>query len=357
MKRVLYIGWIGFENLGDELMYDLFKEHFAVLGEGYSLDFVNVEMKYLKNVSPGDYDLFVLGGGSILNGPGVTISPYVIDFLYNAVMLNKKVMMWGTGIDWLPKSSISLLENPQERFPLNMSDLTLMKIRTVFSQSIWSGVRGPLTKKIFDQIDPSNQIEISGDSAFLLKLERKKIPDRKVIGVNWGTSFNNVYGQNEESVEDQLALALQTLIAQGYKVHLFLVWQKDMEASVRLYHKINDSDHVTLPVLYGQNELMERMQDFEYTINFKLHANYLSLAAQVPFIALGYRFKIYDFIKSIEADSLVVDMDSATIAEDLLQVHEQLLSNKDTFMSKIETKRNLYAQRLLEPFAAKLYLH
>ncbi|MEK4026742.1 polysaccharide pyruvyl transferase family protein [Sporosarcina sp. FSL W7-1283] len=357
MKKVLYIGWIGYENLGDELMYDLFKEHFAVLGEGYSLDFVNVEMRYLQNISPSDYDLLVLGGGSILNGPNATISPYVIDFLYNAVMLNKKVMMWGSGIDWLPKSSISLLENPQGHFPFNIPDLTREKFRTVFSQSIWAGVRGPLSKEVFDRIDPSNGIEISGDPAFLLNPEKKRKPEQKIIGVNWGTSFNNVYGQDEEGVEDQLATALQSLIAQGYKVHLYIVWQKDLEASIRLYHKINDSDNVTMPTLYDQNELMARMQDFQYTINFKLHANYLSLAAQVPFIALGYRFKIYDFIKSIDAESLLVDMDSTTIAEDLLQAHELIVSNKDILMTKIETQRNLYAKRLLEPFAAKLYLH
>ena len=82
MKKVLYIGWLGFNNLGDELMWEMFRE----LSEKYldptkyqvipSLPGVN-----LKDLSP--YDVVVLGGGSL-------IIPGYIDLLHQAVKERKK---------------------------------------------------------------------------------------------------------------------------------------------------------------------------------------------------------------------------------------------------------------------------
>ena len=360
MNKILYVGWVGYNNLGDELMFDLFKEQLSLLGKEYKIDYVNCEKRYLDNAFCSEYDLIVLGGGSILNGPKFTISPIIIDFLYQALMLDKKIMMWGTGIDWLAASTISALEKKQE-ITLAIPESLRMKIKTVFSESVWSGVRGPLTLEVFNRIGVSKHMKICGDSAFLLDSGPKSATvinqNQQTIGVNWGTSFDYVYGKNEQHVEDQLASALQELIRQGYKVYFYIVWKGDIDAVKRLYHKVNRNESTVLDTkLYDRHDLMDVMKQFAFTINFKLHANYLSLAAQVPFIALGYRFKIYDFVKSVDLEQQLVAMDGDQIYEEILNAQANIMADRDSILTTMEKYRTLYAKRLQEPFAANLYL-
>lgn len=367
MKKVLYIGWIGYENLGDELMYDLFKEEFLTLGDTYTLDVANVEHQYLKNVSIQEFDLIVLGGGSILSGKDNFVHPYIINYLYDCILLGKKVMIWGSGIDWLPKNYIEQLEENTEILLPNLDRLK-KKLAVVFKESVWSGVRGPLALKLLEQYGVQN-CHVSGDPGFLLNLDHLTSKDRvqlklssdkedeKIIGVNWGTSFNNIYGEDEQKVENELANALNELIEKGYHIYLYTVWHRDLPAIERLYSKLLDSTKVTLDrTLYNHNELLSLMQNFAFTINFKLHANYLSFAAKVPFIAFGYRFKMFDFVKSVNLENFIISTDESNISEQILLKEADLLNNRSKIKSNIDFYLNLYRDRLKEPFKNKLYL-
>ena len=367
MKKVLYIGWIGYANLGDELMYELFKEEFKQLGASYSLDVANIEPKYLKNVSIKDYDLIVLGGGSILGGKGNYIHPYIINYLYDCILLNKKVMIWGTGIDWLAKELIDQLEN-NIKIPLSGSDKLKEKIQIVFKESVWSGVRGPLALKLLEQYGVEDS-QISGDPGLLLNLDHISNQDQvafdlgsdqqtqKVIGVNWGTSFNNIYGEGEQKVEAQLADALNKLIDQGYHIYLYTVWQADLPAIERLYAKLDKPAKVTLDkTLYNHHQLLSLMKNFTFTINLKLHANYLSLAANVPFIALGYRFKVFDFVKSVDLEEFIISTDESNISESILAMEANITDQSTEIKSNMESYLTLYRDRISKPFKDGLYL-
>lgn len=362
MKKVLYIGWIGYNNLGDELMFDLFKEQFATLGDSFKLEAVNIEHQYLKNVSIRDYDLIVLGGGSLLGGVENFIHPYIISYLYQCILLNKKVMIWGTGIDWVPKSLIEPLEN-NEKIQVEISPSFKKIIDVVFKESVWSGVRGPLTLKILEQYGVEN-CHISGDPGFLLEPAQSssnETPllenDRKIIGVNWGTSYNNIYGQDEVKVEDQLATALNQLIEQNYHIFLYTVWGADIPSMERLYSKLKDHSKVTFDkTLYNHNELLTLMKKFHFTINLKLHANYLSMAANVPFIALGYRFKVFDFVKSVDLEDYIISTDDANICEKIINLESEITQNYTTLKKKMDGTLKEYRNRILEPFKNGLYL-
>lgn len=368
MKNVLYIGWIGYKNLGDELMYDLFKEQLLTLGDSYHLGAVNIEYKYLKNVQLENYDLIVLGGGSIFGGSGNLIHPMIIDYLHHCIKLNKKVMIWGTGIDWAPKSYIKLLTE-KEDLPLTIPETLKSNIISVFKDSVWAGIRGPLTLNILEQYGVQNGY-ISGDPAFLLEpsqlsneslvqLDTALLEQNggKIIGVNWGTSFNNIYGQDELKVEDQLVKALNELITKGYHIYLYTVWQEDIPAIERLYSKLIDADKVTIDkTLYNHNELMALMQNFTFTINFKLHANYISLAANVPFIALGYRFKIFDFVNSVNLEDYIISTDEQNITDQILSMESDIINKQTSIKSTMSSNLALYRKRIIEPFKNKLFI-
>ncbi|MFC5364930.1 polysaccharide pyruvyl transferase family protein [Peribacillus frigoritolerans] len=113
-------------------------------------------------------------------------------------------------------------------------------------------------------------------------------------------------------MENALLQVSKKLIKSGYKILLY-VWGSDREASKRLYDKLNDPLNVTYdPSLYSEEELIEKLSVCSLSINFKLHANILSLAGNVPCIALGYRFKVFDLFQSLGLENLVVSTDSDT---------------------------------------------
>ncbi|MET3321390.1 UNVERIFIED_ORG: polysaccharide pyruvyl transferase WcaK-like protein [Peribacillus simplex] len=367
MKKVLYIGWIGYKNLGDDLMFDLFKQNLISMGENYKLDVVNNEKIYLEKYPLDPYDLIVLGGGSILSGPGHIVNPVIINTLYKAISLNKKVMIWGSGIDWVPKEFIESLKNNKE-LNLMVAENVKNKVKDVFEKSAWAGVRGPLTLDLLKSIGINmNKIHVSGDPGFLLRKNISKIntinqnsvgnKEEKIIGVNWGTTYNIIYGKDEIKVEDQLVSALQALIQKGYKIYLFIVWGMDLEATERLYNKINNEENVILDInLHHQDELISIIENFSFTINFKLHSNYISLAAHVPFVALGYRFKVFDFVKSSGLDEFIISTDSNTIVEQIINLESIIAKNRSSIINTMKIQQNLYSQRIRVPFENNLYI-
>lgn len=363
MKHVLYIGWIGYNNLGDELMFECFKEQFYQLGDDYRLDLVNNEKRYLDNASLQAYDLIVLGGGSILSGANHPIQSYIIDALYQALQLNKKVMIWGSGIDWVPKSYLTDGQNI-DFLKTNGWKSFHEKLNTVFRESSWSGVRGPLTKQLLEQAGVKKDVVISGDPAFLLQHGTDKNPfpapfhpDDKVIGVNWGTSFHNIYGRNEITLEDQFADALNQLIADGYKIYFYIMWHADLEHTKRLAAKLSDKASWQIDdTVYPAASVLSLMTHFDFTINFKLHANYLSLAAGVPFIALGYRFKIFDFVRSVQLEKMAIATDDANLVPQIISLEKKISKNRSDIIETMDKQRQAYRLKLIEPFEQGLYI-
>lgn len=367
LKRILYIGWTGYGNLGDELMFDLFRSKTTALGEPFRLDAANNEYRFLKNARLSNYDLVVLGGGSLFSGPRNCFQDYIFDTLHRAVGMGRKVMIWGSGADSVPKSMLASLERDGGRgeLPLKLPDAVRRNIREVFEKSVWAGVRGPLTLALLQRAGAGGNLHVSGDPAFLLDAAaaappavRRDQPARgPIVGVNWGTSFNRIYGGDEAKVENELASALARLLRKGYTVYFYVVWRRDLEATQRLYNKVrSQGDAVLDPTLHHQNELIALLSRFAFTINFKLHANYISLAAQVPFIALGYRFKVFDFAKSVGLEDFTVATDDGAIGERIGTLAERLEREKAHIAETMETRRAQYAARINEPFEHNLFL-
>jgi len=365
LKKILYIGWIGYKNLGDELMFDLFKECLLPLGKDYTLDVVNNEAVYLEHYPLSGYDLIVLGGGSIISAPDQMINPVIVNTLYKAIKLNKKIMIWGSGTDWVPQKYLLDLQKEKE-LNLALNENLVEKLNEVLAESVWTGVRGPLTIQLLKNlgVDVGN-IRLSGDPGFLLQTGQPAHfhhpflieQSNKIIGLNWGTAGHNIFGNNEIHVENQLVTALNSLIQAGYKVYMFVVWQNDLYPSERLYNKVNDPQNIFLDKkLHNQEELMNLIHHFTFTLNYKLHANYLSLASKIPFIALGYRFKIFDFVKSVDLDEFIISTDSNEICDDIMKLEKNISINRDEIIKKMISKQSAYREILNEPFENKLFI-
>lgn len=348
MKKLLYIGWIGFNNLGDELLWNIFKEKCRIyLGEK-QIDITpsvpGVDLKDLKK-----YDMVVLGGGSLL-------LPGYLQILQNALHQGKSVAIWGSGVDWIEKKNLDLLISDQlHSLEQNFQKKDIEILEEVIEKAWFVGVRGPLTKKAIEIMignEKAQKVEVIGDPGLLLQKPQFNKKE-KIIGINWGTTFNRLYGGNEATVEDQLVNAVKELIKSGYQIWIYTVWGNDIPHCERLYTKINDPENVILDKnLYKESALMEKLSRCKGTINFKLHANYLSLTANVPAIALGYRFKVYDNAASLGFEHLVVSTDSQQITQELLQCVDIIEQNETKIIEQYLTAKKKY-EPLLESLFKK----
>ncbi|MDF2648085.1 MAG: polysaccharide pyruvyl transferase family protein [Paenibacillus sp.] len=353
MRTIFYIGWIGFGNIGDDLMWDVFLECANEIMPDQPITVVpSMPGVSLQDVAA--YDVVVLGGGSLL-------IPGYVDVLYNALKQGKQVAVWGSGADWLSKSDmLSLLSGDIDKLHYQATSEHRMMLKKIFNDALFAGVRGPLTKALLEQLEvESDQIQTSGDPGLLLKPDLLEPPinahiwpsTERIIGLNWGTSYNRIYGEQEEAVEDQLAEAAKRWIQQGYKLYLLYVWGPDRAALVQLANKIGSPDSVRIaPKVYSHQALMRIMKRCAFTVNFKLHANVMSAVAEVPFIALGYRLKTFDFMESIGRASYVISTDETQIADKLENLSIRVQENWELDKHQLQSKISSFQTCLKTPF-------
>lgn len=349
MRKVLYVGWIGFNNLGDELMWKAFEQLAHELLDPQKVQIIpSLPGVDLQDLSP--YDTVVIGGGSLL-------VPGYVDVAYRAVQQKKQLLIWGSGYDTqepVRLDAAGRLDHAQ----MGESDRMREMLREIGQHASFFGVRGPLTYQYLQASGVGGHLHIGGDPGMLLMPPSTPSPEqvdskqnRPVIGINWGTSYNRIYGKNEAEVEDALAYAGRKLIEEGYDLYLYTMWGPDGNANKRLYQKIACPERTTLDlVVHDHTEMMRRIQAWEATINFKLHANVLSAACGIPFVCLAYRFKCVDFIHSLDVAELAVTTDEQDLAQRILSRAKYAISYKDTIRSSIASKQQQMIDNLRAPF-------
>lgn len=346
MKKVLYLAWIGFNNLGDEWMRAMFEQlaKLHLSPEEYQV-IPSVPGVDIKDVTK--YDTIVMGGGSLL-------IPGYLDILHDAVRQEKRILIWGSGHDRLHPLSFGSHAPPE-------SEGFCLKMKEVVDHAAYCGVRGPWTIEYMRQMGVAmDRVTLSGDPAMLSSPPAADSDDEQTgerwIGINWGTSYNRIYGKDEAYVEDQLASAARFLIEEGYKIYVYPVWGPDREACKRLCNKIGASDKVVYDAgVHSYEKYLQLMKRFDLTINFKLHANVLSAAADVPFICLGYRFKSFDFAHSIGLPQLAISTDAAQLAERIRDTAAYALANKRSIIEQIGSHRQAVTASLEKPFLERLF--
>ncbi|MFB9327345.1 polysaccharide pyruvyl transferase family protein [Paenibacillus aurantiacus] len=357
MRSVLYLGWIGFNNLGDEWMWEMFRDMAAAELEPAAYRIVpSLPSVDWKNVA--SYDSVVLGGGSL-------IIPGYVELMHKAMELGKKTMIWGSGHDRLN----ALLPGDGGTV---MSDAAIesedyrRKLDEVIAYSGYAGVRGPWTLQYLKELGVRTEgVDISGDSAMLMIAPEpmpQEEPDAKTghasvrrIGINWGTSYNRIFGGSETYVEDALAQAAKALIAQGYSIYLYSVWGPDRDALQRLHSKIGNPDKTVLDTnVYEAAQYVRLLQTFEATLNFKLHANLLSAVAGVPFGCIGYRFKSFDLLYGLGLPERIVSTDDPQLAARLEQLAIVPPQERVRLAGVLAAKQQETRDSLARPFRERL---
>lgn len=338
MKSILYLGWLGQNNIGDDILYELFEHMFYKYNqnsEKVRIEAFSTDPSYKLNIS--SYDLIVLGGGSLLH------LPFWMRICSEAIKQNIPVLSWGTGIDGFYKgehlNSIVI--------PSQLSN----QFNKVYEQFKYISVRGPFTKNALLNIGVKNEIDEIGDPAliyadeFLVGQKDLKRNNKNIL-INWGTSYNNIFGKNENKIEDELASVAKSLISKGYMITLYPIWTEDIGPVKSLGKKINDKKCEVITEVFDAKTLQKLISQSYMTINLKLHANILSASANVPFISLAYRGKCFDFAKTVDCLEYALPTDQVT-SKQIMQLVESVEDNYQNLLNRFKNAKEKYYPKII----------
>ncbi|MFS0864950.1 polysaccharide pyruvyl transferase family protein [Fredinandcohnia sp. 179-A 10B2 NHS] len=342
VKNVLYLGWLGKGNVGDDVLFELFKTMFYKYGHYTNhntvanIDAYPTVQNYKIDIS--NYDLIVLGGGSLIH------LPYWLKICVQGIESGIPVVSWGTGLDGAYKkehlNSVSLGDQDESHF------------RAIYEHFDYISVRGPFTKNMLTNIGVNRKVYEIGDPALAYASEifgdQLEIDEnsRNVL-VNWGTSYNNVFGRNELAVEDELVVVIHSLISKGYTVTVYPIWTEDIAHVRRLAQKVNDNRCEVITEVYEAKILQKLISKSYLSINFKLHANILSASANRPFISLAYRGKCFDFAQTVNCSEYAIATDEVTSTK-VMDLVDEINMNYEDIVGRFKDAKEKYYPKLVD---------
>lgn len=353
--KLLYIGYLGFNNIGDEVCYESFVQSVNrwsnVVEKVIPYDIK--ENKGIRHLlSSESIDAVILGGGSLFQGD------IFLSLAEEAVNLGLPIYSYGTGIDYLTEDTIQDFINGKSfeaQTFFNNRRIDTKRIKSLVDAFTYTGIRGPLTLQFLKGLSPvRSSIEIIGDSGFIYAPEIDNyimdnyLNDTKnpLVAVNWGTTYNKLFGFNEDRLEEQLLESCLYLISKGYHIVIYPMWDKDIQSCRKLYSRLNNNEQVTLiPEVCNSSQVYSFLSKCHFSINLKLHANILSAAAITPFIQLAYRSKGFDFALSINQVDNTLYTHSTDILITVKEKEKNITRYRKKYTKVLNKEKEKYTQK------------
>ncbi len=324
-KRLGYVGWLGYGNIGDEAMYAAFQKLFSpacVLPFKRSRKIDVMEKAGLLK----SYEAVVLGGGSLIN------SNKYLEIFKAAQNSCQKYFVLGAGV-----------RNPdfwKGRF--KSGDPKLMEWTRCLEQCGFVGVRGPISQEMLKN-QGFNQAKVVGDLAFFLAEEtiQPKVKTKRV-GINLGTD-GQLWG-NEESVLDFVVSLSKILMDKGYQVTLLPAWKKNLpyieEAAKRIGNGVEIfKNYHSLP------DVMKLLKECDFFIGEKLHSVVLASCVYTPAIMLAYRTKCLDVMSALDLQEQCMRTDELSL-DKAVSLINSFETQTEVYQRKVKNKMDYYKKTL-----------
>lgn len=277
-RRAAYLGWLGHGNLGDELLYQAFRQAFAPV-EILPAIRHRTGAAVQKLLDRRLYDASFLGGGTLINTPRHTAFRELLRSYPPGIV-------FGAGV-----------KDP-EQWARWGQESTLPKWLPVLRDCAFVGVRGPLSAALLQE-QGLKGLRVIGDPAFLFAdpmPPRKE--GRKVLGLNAGVSRGYVMGGEPQVLERLAAFAAQAA-REGWRVRLMSVWPPDDDYLEELGRKAG----LLEPAVYRAHQQPERLwswlREVDVFVGEKLHASVMALCSGTPTVMLEYQAKCRDAMLSL----------------------------------------------------------
>ena len=238
-------------------------------------------------------DLFVLGGGGILyEGP---IESYLRDVNW-AKELNVPVMVYAV--------SVGPLKTPQAK---QLVVETLNKVDRIT-------VRESEARRVLQELGVTQEIEVTGDPALLLKPQSFTKEMLKKEGIDNGTHLVGFSVRepgpaapdlNIEQYHGILANAADFMVERYDARILFVPMEggqnKDPQHSHAVISKMANAQRATvLKGEYSSGEIAGLMKHMSFAVGMRLHFLIFAAIQKIPFVSLPYASKVSGFLADLE---------------------------------------------------------
>jgi len=296
-RAIHYTGWVGYQNLGDEILLEAARECFAPAEVAYLRDFGNPLIQRL--IDTKRHQVAMLGGGTQIGMP----SP--IERFKGALARSAAGIVFGAGVT-------PALTGPIPDW-LAAWGQVLKPLRYV-------GVRGPESAATLQRVGVDAQV-LGDPVCWFSQPPSFWKPQRGLIGLNVGHSHGHMYGQ-ESTIQTQLASLARELVAQGNQLEFFCVWPEDLATTKKVAADAGIVDPVIHEIYEGAARFQLAVSRMQVFVGIKLHAVALAMCSNVPSLMVEYRPKCREFATTMGVEKYCVRSDSLSVPQMLALVEE-----------------------------------
>ncbi|MGA8114956.1 MAG: polysaccharide pyruvyl transferase family protein [Actinocatenispora sp.] len=331
--RVLYVGWTGRGNLGDD-----------AIAEALTPRLSNVEPWHVPTDVAGFARRIAAGGTvhagnrALLLGGGTVIGRRNWRMLLRATStLLARRRPWhliGAGV-----------EDPAFQGRNSFSDSgELARWVDTCARFERVTVRGPRSAELLASVGVA--AEIVGDPALLHEAPPVSARDR-LVGVNLGFG-DDLWGHDHDRVVGATADLVRGLVADGWSARLLVINQADRRYAEDCLRRAGiPADRAEIRGTDTVADYLTAAGECTVLVAERLHALVLGAIVGTPLVGLEYQPKCADFLRSIEATRHNYRTDAVS-AEDLRAAVDDLTARHDTESSRLTGQVEVLRGRLRE---------
>jgi polysaccharide pyruvyl transferase WcaK-like protein len=270
-KKLIYYGFLGDGNFGDEMVFmatkNLFKDCVVIPYQRHMPFMIKLYCKLFNDNING----IIIGGGTIIRS-------FSADKIYykKLVSQNKPVFFHGTGADE------------------HLMDKVFWP--SILTSDFYGGLRGPQSQLALEQI--GFNFKQIGDAGLYLKESANPVKKKKVIIVNFGThkALQVLLYSRSQIIE-----FLKEQVTKDYKIVYLPLHSIDFDLGKSLRVEIPELELLDIATSYKKT--LELMSEAEFCIGERLHFIVMSILANTNFISINYDDKHADFLKSLDLEN------------------------------------------------------
>ena len=337
-KRVLYFGWLGEQNFGDDALFYAIGKLVSSRARLYGSNMAD------KVIAKGVlerhyYDQLMLGGGTFINR-----NESVVEYLDDKMGKIKELVVFGTGV-----SSREFWE-----YMGGWQDMSEAWKR-ILSRSCHIGVRGPTTLAYLKELGIENALVIGDPVLYLGRENVESKPRTKTIGVNFGFSGDRLWGKSDLEFARKLLGICSLLIEEGFNINFFSVWPKDSQFMRSCLDDFMPAykGEIFDAWKYSVDDAFAYFDWVDLFMGEKLHAGIAAACTHTPFIMFEYRPKCRDFMESIGEEAMNIRTDSVD-SDRVMSLVEALYKDVPAYQERLQKKIAFYKGEL-EGFADRVF--
>jgi hypothetical protein len=338
--KTAYIGWLGYDNLGDEIILDAHKKLFP------SLDFIPYEKRdfahaYHSLRRRSFYKAGFLGGGTLIDG-----TEYWLRRVEDLLNQNIPVACFGTGVSFDEFKCIN-----------NKPSLYLNRLKAALDQFQFIGVRGARSADALASIGVT-RTQVVGDTA--LALAPQKISphaDTNRVGICFGLSSSSPIDGDEQEYMKEMIKFVRLLLYKGYEIVLLPIWREDIASNINLMSAVNHPGCTIKTNAYlSYKEYANEVKQCLYFFGQKLHSTIIATMLRIPVVMVGYRPKCQEYMESIKLPQYLLPVRKFTLNtayesfEDVRANTEAIITSLDVHITQYKELQEKLAKQTLDLF-------